>query len=78
MPPVKDQIILKSEEQIEMIRESSRLVGKTLGELKKHIKPGVNTLELDTIAETFIRDHGAIPAFKDYAPSFGESPFPNT
>ena len=78
MPAVKDQVILKSEEQIELIRESSRLVGKTLGERKKHIKPGVHTLALDKIAEEFIRDHGAIPAFKDYAPSFGETPFPNT
>ena len=69
-------ITLKTEEEIELIRESSLLVGKTLGEVNKHIKPGVNTLELDRIAEEFIRDHGAIPAFKDYNPSFGSSPFP--
>ena len=69
---------VKSEEEIELIRESSRLVGMTLGEVKKHIRPGISTLELDTIAEEFIRDHGAIPAFKDYAPGFSQTPFPST
>lgn len=74
----KEQVTYKTEEEIELIRESSLLVGKTLGELKKHIQPGVTTQKLDEIAEEFIRDHGAIPGFKDYAPSFGESPFPYT
>lgn len=69
-------VIYKTPEEVELIRESSLLVGKTLGELKKHIQPGVNTLELDQIAETFIRDHGGVPAFKDYDASFGDSPFP--
>ncbi len=45
---------------------ANQLVGKTLGELAKYIKPGVSTLQLDRIAETFIRDHGAIPAFLGY------------
>lgn len=71
-------ITLKTDEEIELIRESSLLVGKTLGEVNKHIRPGVDTLTLDTIAEEFIRDHGAIPAFKDYNPSFGSSPFPSS
>jgi len=69
---------LKTEEEIELIRESSLLVGKTLGELKQHITPGVSTLKLDEIAETFIRDHGAIPAFKNHNPSFASSPFPGS
>lgn len=69
-------VIYKTPEEVELIRESSLLVGKTLGELNKHIQPGANTLELDRIAETFIRDHGGIPAFKDYDASFGDSPFP--
>ena len=56
----------KSEEEIELLRESSLLVGKTLGELAKHIRPGVQTKELDRIAEEFIRDHGAVPGFKGY------------
>ncbi len=59
-------IILKTLEEIEMMRNSNRLVGMTLGELSKHIKPGVTTLQLDKIAEEFIRDHGAIPTFLGY------------
>jgi methionyl aminopeptidase len=59
-------IILKTEEEIELMREANRLVGMTLGELSKHIKPGVTTLQLDQIAEKFIRDHGAIPSFLGY------------
>ena len=45
------------------MREANQLVSRTLGELAKHIKPGVSTLYLDRIAEAFIRDHGAKPAF---------------
>ncbi len=59
-------IILKTEEEIEFMREANRLVGLTLGELSNYIKPGVTTLELDRIAEEFIRDHGAIPTFLGY------------
>lgn len=62
----KNVIILKTDEEIEFMRAANRLVGKTLGELSRHIKPGVTTLQLDTIAETFIRDHGAIPTFLGY------------
>ena len=47
----------KTEEEIELIRQSSRLVSKTLGELSNHIEPGAVPLELDKIAETFIRDN---------------------
>ncbi|WP_294083690.1 type I methionyl aminopeptidase [Proteiniphilum sp. UBA5384] len=59
-------IILKTDEEIEFMREANRLVGMTLGELSKHIRPGVTTLELDRIAEEFIRDHGAYPTFLGY------------
>lgn len=59
-------ISLKTDEEIEIQRESSLLVGKTLAEVAKHIRAGVKTIELDRIAETFIRDHGAIPGFKGY------------
>lgn len=59
-------IILKTDEEIELMRESNRLVGMTLGELSKHIKPGVTTLQLDKIAEEFIREHGAVPTFLGY------------
>ena len=56
-------IYLKTDEEIELMRDANQLVGKTLGELAKHIAPGISTLQLDKIAETFIRDHGATPAF---------------
>lgn len=59
-------IYLKTEEEIQLIRQSSLLVGKTLAEVGRHIKPGVTTLKLDTIAEEYILDHGAIPGFKGY------------
>jgi methionyl aminopeptidase len=65
-------IYYKTEEEIELIRESSLLVAKTHAEVAKLIQPGVTTLELDKIAEEFIRDNGGIPAFKGY------SGFPNT
>lgn len=59
-------ISIKTEKEIELLRESSLLVGKTLAEVAKHIRPGVTTIELDAIAERFIRDHGATPGFKGY------------
>ncbi len=59
-------IYYKTEEEIELIRESSLLVGKTLAEIAKHVKPGVETLFLDKLAEDFIRSHGAVPGFKGY------------
>ena len=62
----------KTKEEIELIRESSLLVGKTLAEVAKVIKPGVTTLSLDKIAYEFINDNNAIPAFLNY------SGFPNS
>ena len=59
-------ILIKTEEEIELIRESSLLVGKTLAEVARLIEPGVKTIDLDKRAETFIRDHKAIPGFKGY------------
>ncbi|MBQ4916118.1 type I methionyl aminopeptidase [Maribacter sp. MMG018] len=63
---------IKSAEQIELMRESALIVSKTLGMLASEIKPGVNALYLDKLAETFIRDHGAEPGF------LGMYDFPNT
>ena len=57
------------------MREANRLVGKTLAEVGRHIKPGVTTRHLDKIADEFIRDHGAIPTFKGFPNPYGE-PFP--
>ncbi|MGI9531867.1 type I methionyl aminopeptidase [Lutimonas sp.] len=65
-------IVVKSREEIELIRQSALIVSKTLGEIAKVIKPGISTLELDKIAEECIRDHGAEPGF------LGLYDFPNT
>ena len=65
-------IIYKNSEEIEHVRESALLVSKTLGELKKYIFPGTIPLDLDKIAETYIRDHGAEPGF------LGMYGFPNS
>jgi methionyl aminopeptidase len=56
----------KTEEEIELLRENNQLVSKTLAEVGRHIHPGVTTLELDRLAEEFIRDHGAVPGFLGY------------
>ena len=66
------EIILKSRDEIELIRESSLLVSKTLGMLAKEIKPGITSLELDKKAEEYIRDNKAEPGF------LGLYDFPNT
>jgi len=55
---------LKTEEEIEILRQSSLLVGKTLAEMAKLLEPGVTTLHLDSVAEEFIRDNGGEPGFK--------------
>lgn len=65
-------IIPKNSEEIELMRESALIVSKTLGEIASAVKPGVTTLELDKIAEDYIRSHGAIPGF------LGLYDFPNT
>ena len=57
-------VILKSREEIELMRQSALVVSKTLGMLAREIKPGVTTLKLDQLAEEFILDHGAEPGFK--------------
>jgi len=53
----------KNSEEIELMRKSAQLVSKTLGMLAAHVKPGANLLELDKIADEFIRDHDAVPGF---------------
>ncbi|MFR9649009.1 MAG: type I methionyl aminopeptidase [Rikenellaceae bacterium] len=59
-------IHLKTKEEIELLRENNILVSRTLALLGKHIAPGVSTKRLDEIAEEFIRDNGAVPAFLGY------------
>lgn len=68
-------IFLKTEDEIELLRKSNLLVGRTLAELAKIIRPGVTTMELDRVAEEFIRDNGAIPTFKGF-PNPNGLPFP--
>ncbi|TDO21782.1 type I methionyl aminopeptidase [Pedobacter duraquae] len=60
------KIFYKSAEEIELIRASSMLVSKTLAEVAKVIGPGITTKSLNDLAEAFIRDHGAVPAFLNY------------
>ncbi|MFN3918404.1 MAG: type I methionyl aminopeptidase [Flavobacteriales bacterium] len=59
-------VYYKTKEEIEIQRQSSLLVGKTQAEIAKLIRPGVTTLQLDKIAEEFIRDNGGVPGFKGY------------
>ena len=70
-------IFLKTEEEIELLRKSNQLVGMTLAEVAKLIEPGVTTLQLDKVAEEFIRDHGAEPTFKGFPNHLGQ-PFPGS
>jgi methionyl aminopeptidase len=65
-------IIVKTKEEIELMRESALVVSKTLGMLAKEVKPGVSTLQLDKLAEEYIRSQDAIPGF------LGLYDFPNT
>ena len=67
------RIFLKTEDEIAKMRKANRLVGATLAELAKNIRPGVTTLQLDKIAEAFIRDNGAIPTFKNFPNPIGGS-----
>lgn len=56
-------IVVKTREEIEIMREAAQLVSKTLGMLATEIKPGVTTLQLDKLAEQYIRDNGGVPGF---------------
>lgn len=69
-------IYLKSESEIDKMRESAQIVSRTLAEVAKHIEPGVTTAKLDRVAEGFIQKNNARPAFKGYGPK--RNPFPAT
>lgn len=60
---IKEMIIVKTREEIEMMREAALLVSKALGMIAVEAKPGVTTKQLDKLAEQFIRDHGGVPGF---------------
>ena len=70
-------IYLKTDEEIELLRENNLLVSRALAEVGRNIRPGVTTLFLNNIAEEFIRDNGAIPTFKGY-PNHEGTPFPGS
>lgn len=68
------KIFYKTKEEIELIKQSAIVLGKAHGEVAKLVKPGVTTLELDKVAEEFIRDNGGSPSFKNY--KVGRNSFP--
>lgn len=69
--------ILKTAEEIELMREAGRIVAIAHDEMRKAVQPGVSTKKLDTIAATVLKDHGATAAFLNYAPG-NHPPFPGT
>jgi methionyl aminopeptidase len=60
-------ILIKSKKEIDYIRDSCRIVAETLQLLKSNVQPGITTIELDRIAEDYIRSNNAVPAFKGYS-----------
>lgn len=72
--PIGSRFHYKTPEEIEIIRKNCLLVSATLAEVATHIKPGITGARLDEIAEAFIRDHGAEPAFKGYPGSISDFP----
>ena len=72
-------VLLKNRHQIERLRAAGQLVAETLEVVRERVAPGVTTLELDRVAEEYIRKHGAIPSYKGYRGSAGKTtPFPGT
>ncbi len=69
--------VLKTAEELEIMRQAGRIVATAHEEMRRAIAPGVSTKELDTIALTVLRDHGAEPCFLGYAPG-DHPPFPAT
>lgn len=57
-------VIILSDDEVALVKESSLLVGRTLAEVARHIGPGMTTGKLDAMAEEFIRDNGGVPGFK--------------
>ncbi len=59
-------ISIKSAREIDLMRKAGEIVGATHNYLKQYVKPGISTIELDRLAETYIRSQDAIPSFKNY------------
>lgn len=60
-------IYIKTQKEVDFIRESCRIVAETLRLVKSNVKAGIKTIDLDRIAEDYIRSNNAIPAFKGYS-----------
>jgi methionyl aminopeptidase len=73
-------ITIKSEREIDLMREAGGLVGRVLDMLENEIVSGMTTKHLDELAEQFIRDHNAVPSFLNYVPKgeTGVTPYPAT
>lgn len=71
-------VVLRSRQQIALMRAAGRLVAQTFDVLRPHVRPGVTTRELDRIAEEFVRKHGGTPAYKGYGAANGRRAFPAT
>ena len=69
-------VIIKTKEQIEIIREGGKILAKVLEKVTKKVKPGISTFELDKYAHDFIKEEGGIPAFLNYRPEGAPKAFP--
>lgn len=69
-------IIIKTQEEIEIIREGGKRLATVLQKVKEKVAPGISTLELDKYAEKLIKDMGDYPAFLNYKPEGADSPYP--
>ncbi len=66
MSAKSNMIYLRSDEELDLIKESAQVLGQAHAEVAKLVRPGVTTRELDEVAETFIRDRGGVPSFKGF------------
>lgn len=66
MSHIRNMIFYKTEAEVALMKQSAELVSKTLAEVAKVLKPGMTTMEVDTLCNTFVRDHNAVPSFKNY------------
>lgn len=71
-------VIIKTKEQIEIIREGGKILAEVLEKVAKKVKPGISTYELDKYAYDLIKEKGGTPAFLNYKPEGAEKPFPAT
>lgn len=68
-------IYYKTDDEVELLRESALSVSATLTEVAKILRPGIKTIDVDRLAERFIRDNGGVPSFKGYGVPGNRFPF---